>query len=144
MMLAAMTHLCYLLRVKLHRETRWVTGFFLAGLGLVWACGGIAVLDPDSAAGGAGGAGSSNSSNTTPLCATPTPVGSLEFCSGTQGSGAGDVSCATISCDQDDNTWEADCNGQGCRCKYNGLTECTCASDNQCGGGQSCCPAPFP
>jgi hypothetical protein len=131
---------------------------------LAAACGGKAVIDPDTTGGGhpgsggqpgaggmpgtggtpgIGGAGLSAVGGSTPTCGTPPPVGNLEGCSGAVTTGTGMFECASFACDDGGNTWTTSCNDTGCTCAYNDAVVCNC------GGGSSscatsCCPFPFP
>ncbi len=119
----------------------------LTASGLVWACGGKAVVDEMIA--GSGGASSSGSVGGSPVCATPAPVGALESCGGSSSGGAGaPISCVSILCDQADNEWESECTPTGCRCYYNSILQCSCTHEGSgtlcTGSAPACCPAPFP
>lgn len=117
-------------------------------LAFVAACGGRVIIDEgENGAGGAAGSSSSssNSSSSGLVCSWPDPIGSIEFCGGSTGSGPG-ASCTTVYCDVNTNQFEALCQGAGCQCRYNGLTMCTCAvspaADICSGAAAPCCPIP--
>jgi hypothetical protein len=85
-----------------------------------------------------------------PLCATPSPVGTIVLCggSGTSGPG-GPSSCSALACDDVGNVWESRCSGQSCACLFNGESRCSCVLNEPglefCSPGiNACCPAPFP
>lgn len=139
----------------------------LVAAAVIAACGGKAVIDPDTGVGGqgaapgtggvpgaggqpgvggqpsVGGAGLGTMGGSAPSCDTPVPVGSVENCTGTATSGTGSFECASFACDNGGNTWTTSCNETGCTCSFNGQPVCSC------GGGtpncqSSCCPTPFP
>ncbi len=119
--------------------------------GMLWACGGKAIVD--EAIAGSGGASSSSSTSGnqggSPLCATPAPVGNLDFCGGSSSGGAGaPIECVSYLCDQADNEWGSECSSTGCRCYYNGQLTCTCTNEGSgtlcTGSTPACCPEPFP
>jgi hypothetical protein len=124
----------------------------LAAGALLWACGGMAVVDEVTAGPSSGTGGASSSSGSvggSPICATPDPVGDLEFCGGSSSGGAGSpISCTTFLCDDGGNEWESACSTTGCRCNYNGILKCSCVNQQGApicaGSAPSCCPAPFP
>ncbi|MBW2454183.1 MAG: hypothetical protein JRI68_06720 [Deltaproteobacteria bacterium] len=129
----------------------WLGLLVLSLGGMVWACGGKAIVDEMVA--GSGGASSSSSSTGnqggSPICATPAPTGALEFCGGSSSGGAGaPIECVSFLCDQADNMWESECSTTGCRCYYNSQLMCSCThqgSGSLCtGSAPACCPAPFP
>lgn len=90
---------------------------------------------------GVGGAG--------PSCAhPPQPVGGEIDCGGSASAGTGQVQCAAILCDQQNNHFETDCDDSSCTCSYNNQVMCQCFfqnGDQGCGPmGKSCCPAGWP
>lgn len=79
---------------------------------------------------------------------TPGQVGALD-CGGTAavGVGGGPIQCVTFCTDQADNTWESDCDSNGCDCKFNDEVSCSCTFEppaSGCSGAGTCCPDPWP
>lgn len=95
------------------------------------ACGGTAVVET-----------SETTEGPSPLCATDPPVGQATLCEAT----GNDVLCSIVSCDDNGNRWEAECDSEGCVCSFNAQVRCSCAFDvgsAACGSGASCCPSPW-
>ncbi|MFO0761671.1 MAG: hypothetical protein U0359_34835 [Byssovorax sp.] len=84
----------------------------------------------------------------------PSLVGDLGLCAVDPDPGGGQCGDGTV-CDSGGNQWQADCDEQGCRCKYNGKELCSCAFDmSPCAGASpddccailnssGCCPYPW-
>ena len=124
------------------RRTSVALWLLIASSAIVAAsCGGIAIVDP---AGGTGGTGSGHSDGGSPICVTPSPVGTLFEC----GTTVSPTQCSAVLCDEAGNRWESSCEPSGCRCLYNGNVKCTCVSEgtgHPCDGRTPlCCPEPFP
>lgn len=124
-------------------KTRMVLSLLVAsGVLAGTSCGGKAIVDP--AGSGAGGTGGGHSDGGSPICVTPTPVGTLFEC----GMAVSPTQCSAVLCDEAGNRWESSCQPSGCRCLYNGNVRCTCVSEgtgHPCDGRTPlCCPAPFP
>jgi hypothetical protein len=112
------------------------------------ACGGKVEVVPGGAGGFGGGSTTSSTTSTTsttnsttsttstglPGCDIPPPVGALQGCSAAAGGGE----CVTAECDQGSNSYEADCMGGSCTCRYvsaDGSKNVACACD---AGGDVC------
>ncbi len=120
---------------------------------LVAACGGIAVIDPDTAEGGSGGSGGSGASSTSGSGTSGSGTSSSGASTGTSGSGAGGGAggagggtSAPISCDGDvcDGSTQVCCaTMQGAKCVGQGDGcfgfEFECSSALSCGAGLVCC-----
>lgn len=125
-------------------------------LGLwAWACGGEAVIDPPLS--GAGGAGGANASSTSVgmgsaglgCVGAPEPQGQLLECTtGVGVTSGGSTMCEASLCDELGGLYTTECDGQGCRCRYNFEVICSCfveGTNDICGSPElSCCPEPFP
>ncbi len=99
------------------------------------------------ASGGSGGSGGQ------PGCGAPMPVGAVHLCNGSGGSGgasssSGDGgsagSCDLSLCDTKNHKWTAQCDKEGCKCKFDSQQLCECSyptSHTKCDPIDSCCPA---
>lgn len=81
-------------------------------------------------------------------CEGATPVGPLHEGSATAATstGAGNevISCVHIEIDAANNEWESTCDHDGCDCRMNGMTLCSCSfgSPQSC-SHDTCCPDPW-
>ena len=134
-------------------RTAWVA-LAMAIVANGWTCGGKAVVDGQPGSGSGSGGSGGNTASVLPsttsaaVCNFMPPVGNLFGCTGAVSSGTDMAQeCAHDACDDGGHTYESDCTGQGCICKFNGVVACTCAigvGQFCVGDTASCCPAPFP
>jgi len=85
------------------------------------------------------------STGSTPQCGYYAIYGQLTEMSGTATSSTGGgVICDDLYGDQADHEWESDCTQDGCDCKYDYVTACSCTFPNHDGcNHNTCCPYPW-
>ena len=85
------------------------------------------------------------STGTSPQCGYYAISGLLTEMSGTAtSSSGGGVMCDDLYGDQAGHEWESDCTQDGCNCKYDYNTACSCTFPNHDGcNHNTCCPYPW-
>ena len=123
----------------MNRAIKAVLAASLAALAA--ACGGKVVINENELGQTSSGTPSTGAGSGL-TCSWPEPEGDVIFCGPPAGG-----ECGKSFCDDNGSVYEAACSETGCKCKWNGVTKCTCAGDgssNYCDGvTPPCCPSPI-